>query len=83
MDHFKTCGHNMRLHDTRHTFTTNLLNFGVSKRVAMTRTGHKDERMLAHYDHAEAGEIFEDNFSFMQRSEPVSNEKKGDSKRIR
>lgn len=82
MYHFKACGHNMRLHDTRHTFTTNLLNLGVSKRLVMTRTGHKDERMLTHYDHPETSEIFEDNFSFMQERGPAKKDDKPDTKRI-
>lgn len=66
MRHFQLCGLEMRLHDTRHTYVTRLLDLGVSKRLAMPRTGHKDERMLDHYDHPEAAEIYEDNFDFMR-----------------
>lgn len=64
--HFRLCGIAMRLHDTRHTYTTILLDSGVSKRHAQTRTGHADARMLDHYDHPETDEIFEDNFDFLK-----------------
>ncbi|MDH4319914.1 MAG: tyrosine-type recombinase/integrase [Desulfobulbaceae bacterium] len=65
--HFRRCGIvGMRLHDSRHTYTTRLLDLGVEKRQARHRTGHEDERMLNHYDHTEAsGEVFEDRFPFM------------------
>lgn len=66
--HFRRSGiEGMRLHDSRHTYTTRLLDLGVEKRLARHRTGHEDERMLNHYDHAEqTGEVFEDRFPFMQ-----------------
>lgn len=64
--HFAKNGITMRLHDTRHTYATRLLDLGVDKRLAATRTGHSDSRMLDHYDHPEAPEIYEDGFDFMQ-----------------
>lgn len=64
--HFRLCGIKMRLHDTRHTYTTRLLDIGVGKRKAKHRTGHEDERMLDHYDHPEVDEIYEDDFEFMK-----------------
>jgi len=64
--HFARHGVKMRLHDTRHTYTTRLLDLGIDKRLAATRTGHTTEQMLNHYDHPEAPEIYEDNFDFMR-----------------
>jgi integrase len=63
--HFAKCGIKMRLHDTRHTYATRLLDLGINKRLAATRTGHTTEQMLNHYDHPEAPEIYEDDFEFM------------------
>lgn len=65
--HFKRCGFKMRLHDTRHTYATRLLDLGVLRHDAMGRTGHKDSRMLDHYTHPEIGEIYEDQFPFMRQ----------------
>lgn len=65
--HFKRCGFEMRLHDTRHTYTTRLLDLGVLRHDAMGRTGHKDSRMLDHYSHPAIGEIYEDQFPFMRK----------------
>ncbi|MBU2538121.1 MAG: tyrosine-type recombinase/integrase [Proteobacteria bacterium] len=65
--HFKRCGFKMRLHDTRHTYTTRLLDLGVLRHNAMGRTGHKDSRMLDHYTHPIFGEVYEDQFPFMQQ----------------
>lgn len=65
--HFRRCGFKMRLHDTRHTFTTRLLDLGVLRHDAMGRTGHVDSRMLDHYSHPEFGEVYEDQFPFMQK----------------
>ncbi|MFA7346869.1 MAG: tyrosine-type recombinase/integrase [Desulfurivibrionaceae bacterium] len=67
--HFRNCGFKMRLHDTRHTFTTRLLDLGVLRHDAMGRTGHKDSRMLDHYTHPEFGEVYEDQFPFMRQEE--------------
>ena len=67
--HFRNCGFKMRLHDTRHTFTTRLLDLGVLRHDAMGRTGHKDGRMLDHYSHPKFGEVYEDQFPFMQMEE--------------
>lgn len=65
--HFERCGiKGMRLHDTRHTYTTRLLDLGVKHHDAMGRTGHKDHRMLDHYTHPKFGEVFEDEFEFME-----------------
>ncbi len=66
--HFARCGIKMRLHDTRHTYTTRLLDLGVHKHRAMGRTGHKDSRMLDHYTHPDFGEVYEDGFEFMQEA---------------
>lgn len=71
-DHFAECGLTMRLHDTRHTYTTMLQDHGVAPMEAMGRTGHADMRMLSHYSHPQLGTIHEDEFSFMQ--EPAENE---------
>ncbi|MBW2187343.1 MAG: site-specific integrase [Deltaproteobacteria bacterium] len=72
--HFTRCGIDMRLHDTRHTYTTMLLNTGIEKRHAKGRTGHLDDRMLDHYDHPEnQNEIFEDQFEFMQKDNTGGN----------
>lgn len=65
--HFARCGHAMRLHDTRHTYTTRLLDLGVQKHKAQQRTGHKDSRMLDHYTHPDFGEVYEDLFPFMKQ----------------
>jgi integrase len=64
--HFARCGIKMRLHDTRHTYTTRLLDLGINNHEAMGRTGHKDSRMLGHYTHPEFGQVFEDQFPFMK-----------------
>lgn len=64
--HFANCGLKMRLHDTRHTYTTRLLDLGINNHDAMGRTGHKDSRMLGHYSHPEFGQVFEDEFPFMR-----------------
>lgn len=79
--HFRRCGFKMRLHDTRHTYTTRLLDLGVLRHNAMGRTGHKDSRMLDHYTHPEFGEVYEDQFPFMQQAgseapkQPAKNKK--------
>lgn len=65
-EHFAECGLTMRLHDTRHTYTTMLQDHGVAPMEAMGRTGHADMRMLSHYSHPQLGEIHEDGFLFMQ-----------------
>ena len=68
--HFARCGIKMRLHDTRHTYTTRLLDTGITRRHAKGRTGHTDDRMLDHYDHPEGPtELFEDNFDFMKNDD--------------
>jgi len=67
--HFRKCGVNMRLHDTRHTYTTLLQEKNVSPIDAMGRTGHSDMRMLSHYSHPKLGKIHEDQFEFMQNHE--------------
>ncbi len=72
--HFKRCGFNMRLHDARHTYATRLLDLGVLRHDAMGRTGHKDSRMLDHYTHPEFGEVYEDQFPFMQQTVGVAAE---------
>ncbi|MFP7756272.1 tyrosine-type recombinase/integrase [Thermodesulfobacteriota bacterium B35] len=64
--HFNNCGVKMRLHDTRHTYTTLLQEKNVSPIDAMGRTGHSDMRMLSHYSHPKLGRIYEDQFEFMQ-----------------
>lgn len=66
--HFARCGFEMRLHDTRHTYTTRLLDLGVLKHTAQQRTGHKDSRMLDHYTHPDFGEVYEDQFPFMKQA---------------
>jgi integrase len=66
MRHFKACGVPMRLHDTRHTYTTRMLDLDIPKRQVRTRTGHQDEAVFTKYDHPEATEIYEDKFDFMQ-----------------
>lgn len=64
--HFDRCGlPDVRLHDTRHTYITRMLDLGVSKRDVMARSGHKDEKMHHHYDHPEFGVIHEDKLPFM------------------
>ena len=68
--HFLRCGIKMRLHDTRHTYTTRLLDLGIKRHDAMARTGHKTSRMLDHYTHPELGEIYEDEFPFMHKTTP-------------
>lgn len=63
---FDRCGlPDVRLHDTRHTYITRMLDLGVSKRDVMARSGHKDEKMHHHYDHPEFGDIHEDLLPFM------------------
>ena len=69
--HFRKCGFKMRLHDTRHTFTTRLLDLGVYRHHAMDRTGHLDSRMLDHYTHPEFGEVYEDQFPFMRQAPAI------------
>jgi len=64
--HFSNCGVKMRLHDTRHTYTTLLQEKNVSPIDAMGRTGHADMRMLSHYSHPKLGTIHEDQFEFMK-----------------
>jgi len=64
--HFDRCGIKMRLHDTRHTYTTLLQEKKVSPLDAMGRTGHTDMKMLSHYSHPKLDIIYEDQFEFMQ-----------------
>ncbi len=64
--HFRNCGIEMRLHDTRHTYTTLLQEKNVSPIDAMGRTGHADMRMLSHYTHPKLDTIYEDQFDFMK-----------------
>jgi integrase len=40
-----------RFHDLRHTFNTNLLKAGVSRKVIMKLTGHKTDAMFSRYTH--------------------------------
>lgn len=71
--HFCECGVPMRLHDTRHTYTTLLQEKNVKPMEAMSRTGHSDMRMLSHYSHPKLGQIYEDQFEFMREEEPEVN----------
>ena len=69
-EHFEKCGFKMRLHDTRHPYTTLLQeDAGASHHEAMQRTGHDDMAMLSHYTHSEFGEVLEDRLGFMQNDE--------------
>jgi len=73
--HLQKCGIKMRLHDTRHTYTTLFQGIeGVKPIDAMARTGHKDMRMLSLYTHGKFGKIFEDEFSFMKVNEGQESE---------
>jgi len=81
--HFKRCGFKMRLHDTRHTFTTRLLDLGVPRHHAMDRTGHLDSRMLDHYTHPEFGEVYEDQFPFMQQPEAATEAPREPAKKMK
>ena len=69
-EHFALCGYKMRLHDTRHTYTTLLQeDAGAAPHEAMQRTGHDDMAMLSQYTHSEFGEVLEDRLGFMQDDE--------------
>jgi len=69
-DHFALCGYEMRLHDTRHTYTTLLQeDAGAAPHEAMQRTGHNDMTMLSRYTHSEFGEVLEDRLGFMRDDE--------------
>jgi len=69
-EHFEKCGFKMRLHDTRHTYTTLLQeDAGASPHEAMQQTGHDDMAMLSHYTQSEFGEVLEDRLGFMQVDE--------------
>lgn len=81
--HFRRCGFKMRLHDTRHTFTTRLLDLGVLRHHAMDRTGHLDSRMLDHYSHPEFGEVYEDQFPFMQQTEATTEAPREPAKKMK
>jgi integrase len=66
--HFAFCGIQMRLHDTRHTYTTLLQEeAGARPDQAMQRTGHNDLAMLSRYTHPEFGDVIEDRLGFMQQ----------------
>lgn len=73
--HFKACGIKMRLHDTRHTYTSLIQQTAGAKPIeAMARTGHKDMRMLSLYSHGKFGIIYEDRFEFMKMGEEKEGE---------
>lgn len=45
----------IRPHDLRHTYCTNLMNAGINMKQAMQWMGHSDEKMILHiYDHVQA-----------------------------
>ena len=78
--HLHACGIKGRLHDTRHTYTTRLQELGVPPQQVMGRTGHADMSILSHYSHGGFGEVYEDNFTFMQ---PQNNKNSQKSKKKR
>ncbi|MEY9840867.1 tyrosine-type recombinase/integrase [Streptacidiphilus sp. EB103A] len=41
-----------RVHDSRHTAGTLMIEFGISPRVVMEILGHSSMRMMTHYTHA-------------------------------
>jgi integrase len=45
----------LRFHDLRHTFTTHMVELGVSIGVIQTFVGHMSARMVRHYTHVSSG----------------------------
>jgi len=50
---------NMRFHDLRHTFNTNMRKAGVDRSVIMKLTGHKTMNMFARYNHVDEADAKE------------------------
>ena len=68
--HFKLCGFDIRLHDTRHTYASLIqLEAGAMPAQAMQRTGHSNLAMLSHYTHTAFSEVLEDRLPFMKPDE--------------
>lgn len=67
-NHFKACGIDARLHDTRHTYVSMLQDTGVKPHDAIQRTGHTDLKMLSRYSHGNFHEVYEDKFDFLKKN---------------